>query len=369
MQPRHQGIEGLEGRLPIGAAVTVGVKGPSGAPTNTDRFFFVLPHDVKDGKHSIRPLHPSFASFNGAEPAKRQMLRGNLIHADRSECFSYNLRAQVLAPLDKWPAHPQKRPACTGDGNVATRYYGETGADDFREIECPNELCEFRQGAKKLCKPFAQLLFRPRWSEGSTLPTPLTKLTTGSWYSTAVLLGFFDYIAAQAKHLGMESYSLFGLPFTLTLTRKTKPQEGQAFPVLAISPECDLIQFFLAQTESRSRLAAGNPALALPAVALTDPEMNDPEVLASDLAAITPTEPITKPRNAPNDGLDPIEAEVIDGPSVPPFVARVLHAAESRGIAAEAIESIIGGKLEDAPASAELEILKKIAEYRPSKSR
>ena len=36
-----QGIAGLDGanQQPWGAVITIGEKGPSGAPTNTDRFF------------------------------------------------------------------------------------------------------------------------------------------------------------------------------------------------------------------------------------------------------------------------------------------------------------------------------------------
>ena len=197
----YDGIEGLQPRLPLGAALTIGVKGPSGAPTQTDRFHFVSPHDSMEGKFRVRPLLPQFAAFNSADASKRQMVRGNLIHSKREDCFAYHLRAQQLG--GKWQNHPQKRPACTGDGHKATRFYGET-PEDFREIECPNELCEFRQGTTKACKPFAQLLFRPRWPEGNPLPTPLTKLTTGSWNSTAALLGFFSYLDEQAAQLGLQ---------------------------------------------------------------------------------------------------------------------------------------------------------------------
>lgn len=355
----YEGIEGLQPRLPLGAALTIGVKGPSGAPTQTDRFHFVSPHDAMEGKFRVRPLLPQFAAFNGADASKRQMIRANLIHSKREECFAYHLRAQQLG--GRWPNHPQKRPACTGDGHKATRFYGET-PEDFREIECPNELCEFRQGTTKACKPFAQLLFRPRWPEGNPLPTPLTKLTTGSWYSTAALLGFFSYLDEQASQLGLKSYSLYGLPFTLQLTFKSKPQAQQRFPVLALSPEVDIVAFFLAQREQLDRIG-GHAPLALPAVALTDPEMRTVEVLASDAALISG--PISKPANAPSEVID---AEPVD-PSVlsPEAVHRILGIAAGKGIDAAKLDAMIGGKLAEAPPSAELEILRQLSLHKAGK--
>ena len=51
----------------------------------------------------------------------------------------------------------------------------------------------------------------------------LVKLTTQSWNSIANLVGFFDDLDNQRKALGLEGVSLYGLPFVLTFTRKTKP--------------------------------------------------------------------------------------------------------------------------------------------------
>ena len=361
-QVKYEGISGLRPRMPLGAALSVGIKGPSGAPTQTDRFFFVSPYDSSDGNRRIRPQLPQFSAWNQAEAKDRQMIRGNLVHASRAECFAFHLRAQVLS--GKWPAHPQKRPACTGDGKRATRYYGDT-PEDFREIECRNELCEFRQGNVKLCKPFAQLLFRPRWANGENLPMPLTKLTTGSWNSVSALQGFFAYVDDQARQFGLPSYSLFGLPFTVQLTFRTKPQAQQRFPVLAFSPDCDLIEFFAMQ---RRRIAAAGGSVALlpegEPVALTDPEMQSPEILASDLALISG--PVEKPaRTSPLPVLDvePIEADATPPPSGllgREALQRIKRAALLAGIDRETLESRIGGKLEEAPAEAESEILRAI---------
>lgn len=304
MQPlrKFDHIEGLAPREPVGAALTIGVKGPSGAPTMTDRFFFVLPHDEKRGDTTVRPLHPSFKAFNDADAAKRTLIRGNLVHGKRDECLRHHLKAQVLPK--PWPAHPSKRPACLGDGTIAVRYHGtaKDGSDDFREQTCPNELCEFRQGDRKACKPFAQLLFRPRWADGVSLPQPLVKLTTGSWNSTAALLGFFAYLEGQARELGIVNPSLYGIPFTLSLARKTMPKRGAAFPVLSISPDCDLVVFFLRQREDLGRIAATQPR-ELPPASLTDPELESPDVLAADSELIVPS----KPASVPADVVDVTE--------------------------------------------------------------
>lgn len=358
----HHGIEGLTGRDPIGAAITIGRKGPSGAPIETDRFFIVMPVDTLVGQHRVRPLHPSFVAFNEADPKHRQSIRGNLVHASQSDCMDYNLRAQVLSPLSKWPAHPQKRPACSGDGKRATRFFGfaDDGSEDWREIECPNERCEFRIGAKKLCKPFARFLFRPHW-ESNKLPTPLMKLTTGSWHSVSALVGFFDYVSEQARNLGMESFSLFGLPFVLTLSTKTKPQDKQRFPVLSISPEVDLVQFFLSQRDTADRLGGGSSPRLLAASLADDTD----EDAASDLALINPGHAIAKP--AASDMDEAIDAEPVDderpaGLLTHAAIRRITTAAEAKGLDLVAVGKLTGGAVAEAPAGAEMEILKAISE-------
>lgn len=293
-EPEYSKIEGLRPREPVGAVLSIGRKGPSGAPQDTDRFWIVSPQEA----NGVRPLHPGFEHYNKADPEKRLQIRGNLVHAMREEAFGYYLSAQVLG--QEWPAfpgtHPARRPICTGDGIKATRFYGlkPDGSDDFREIECPNEKCQFRQGDTKVCRPFGRLYFRPLWKEGSSAQTPLMKLATHSWNTIQNLVGFFDHVESQAKNLGLTLWTLYGLPFVLTLARKTQPGRKRAFPVLTISPECDLIQFFLIQR--RDLLAAGS-TLALP-VGATSVEETDPEVVDADSRAIRPGGPVEKPASA-----------------------------------------------------------------------
>lgn len=270
---RPDGIAGLTPREPIGAVLTIGIKGPSGAPTGTDRFHIVLPHE---DERRVRPLHPAFAAFNSASPEKRQSLRGNLVHATRAQCFEHHLKAQVLPGH---PPHPAKGPHCVGDGRRAQRW----GPNGYHEIECPNAQCEYRQATDRKpapCKPFMRFLFRPRWPIGNPLPAPLLKLTSASWNTTASFLGFFEHIASQARELGIGAHSLYGLPVTLTLSRKTRSGDGgRAFPVMSIAPDGDLLEFLAAQRRDVR-------GLALPPIALTDALEQAPDVVHADWRTI-----------------------------------------------------------------------------------
>lgn len=250
-------IKGLEGREPVGAILSIGKKSASGFPTETDRFHIV---STTQNENKIRPPHPAFSVFNNLEPAKRKVIRGNLIHGTRDECFEYYLSAQTLGKK----MHPNKRPMCTGNGTIAMRYMeNPEDPNDFAEIKCLDTRCEFRQGDKPMCKPFSRILFRLRWPDGNPLDTPLTKFNTKSWNTCANLLGFFDYIEKAAKQLGVTNYSLFSFPFMLTLTRKTNATKRTSFPVVSITPEEDPIAFFTRQQQNVKALSGLN-TLGLP---------------------------------------------------------------------------------------------------------
>ena len=247
---KPRGIAGLEGREPVGVVLSLGIKNARGIPTEKDRLHLVVPHEA-DGR---RPHHAGFAAFNSAPPEKRQMIRGNLIHANETECFQFNLRAQVAKTLGL-RGHPNRRPVCEGDGVRAVRWSG-VEPDDFSEVPCPNQACPARMTEPAECKPFARLLFRLRWPDGNPLPAVVAKYTTGGWNTAANLKGFFEQIARTAHQIGLSHYTLFGLPFTLSLHQQTKPAAKSRFPVLAISPDCDLIEFFARQQDLIASLQA-----------------------------------------------------------------------------------------------------------------
>jgi hypothetical protein len=280
-------IEGITGREPVGAVLTIGRKGASGAPIETDRFFIVSPYEGPDG---VRPLLPEFHRFNSAPAAARQVILGNLVHTLQADAWTHYLRAHRLPKPNPNPS--SGAPACQGDGTRATRFDGlaDDGAERWREIACPHRLCEFRLGADpKPCRPFGRLYFRPSWAhyrdgDFRNLPTPLMKWSTTSWFTVANMVGLFEHVATQATALRLPEASIYGLPFSLRLSRKTRPSQKRAFPVVTATPEIDLIDFFLMQ---RRQLA---DAGALPALAAgnTDPAELGPRALAADFHTITP---------------------------------------------------------------------------------
>lgn len=301
------GIKGLTAKEPIGVVASIGRKGPSGAPMETDRFFLVAPTAEKVGQIEVRPPHPAFRAFNDSTDLQaRQVLRGQIVHRTAAECFEHHLTAQVLPG---YPAHPGRAPHCTGDGTRAQRWVGDLTQQqrgqlvqlqkDRRPLEaaglpltmapvpCPNDLCEYRQGEKKACGAWGRVLFRLRWKEGSPLPGLLCKLATKSWFSVASLLGFFEALEQQAAILGGD-LGIYGVPLLITLGRKTMASRGRAFPVMSISVDGDL-QAFLVQRAAWHRQALGERVQPL---ALTDGEQQAAEELAADLDGITPTLPM-----------------------------------------------------------------------------
>ena len=270
-------IEGLKGTEPIGAVVTVGTKGPKGNPVDRDRFYIKMPQMDDSGG---RPEHAKFAVFNTAPPERRRTLMGNLVHASIGDAFHYQLTAQKLPGLT---ATPSQQPHCTGDGCKAMRWDGK----EFREIRCPNEICEYRVGDVKLCKPFARLYFRLRWEEtagGKTLPSIYVKLTTQSWNSVRAMVGFFDSINDTARSFGLDSANLFGLPFTVTLAEKSQPAKKKKFPVLSFSVDGDLIAFLMAQRQRMEQIAA-SPVY----IGASDP--SETRLIGTDIIAHAPGKP------------------------------------------------------------------------------
>lgn len=283
-------IEGLKGREPIGAVLTVGRKNPeSKFPEHTDRFYLVLPQEV-DG---VRHEHPSFRPFNHADPEKRTVIRGNLVHSTRDGCFGYKLKAQVLPGV---PEHPQKRPHCTGDGVKAERWDPESKT--FKQIACPNEKCQFRQpymhnGKERPspCKPDMKLLFRIRWPEGNPLPSMLVKYVSGAWNTTGFVVGFFDYIEKQAASMGIKEPNLYGFPFQMVLTRKKRSGDkstARAFPVVQITPEMDVIDF-LRQQHVRLAEIGVTPVVSLLEVVDPEEELADSRSLSGPVVIDVPS--------------------------------------------------------------------------------
>lgn len=272
----YRGILDLRSAEPVGVVVTQGIKSPGkGFPIEKDRFHLVLPREAQ----GVRAHHPAFAPFNTAAPDKRKYLRGMIVHAHEQDCLEWHLKAQIL---DR--AHPQRRPACVGDGVHATRWMGGD-AENFREIDCPHELCEYRRPGPKgniPCKPWMRFLFQLRWPDGNPLPTPLAKFTSGSWYTVANFRGFFASLYGAARELGVSDPSLYGFPFGLTLVERTQPDRKTRFPTVVISAEMEPAAFFFWQ---RKRLAELQAPLAYEA--LPEPPQQDPDLVYEDVRTIS----------------------------------------------------------------------------------
>jgi len=278
---RPQGIDGLRGRPPIGVAVTAGRKAPGGKGIiEKDRFHIVYRRQNPDG---VKELHPEFRAFNElrkdeqgrvlpGELEKRRVIRGNLVHARREQCFNWGLKAQIL---DR--QHPNKAPACMGNGVSAIRWMGP-GPDDYQEIVCPGRQCEYQQvrrvGKYEVvsCKPWMQLIFQLRWRDGSKMPTPLAIFTSKGWNTTANFYGhdedgtpggFFGQIEVAAAELGLKNFSLFGYPFMLTMREQTKPSERSRFAVIDVTPEMSPVEFFAAQAKLRAQIGGFPEPLSL----------------------------------------------------------------------------------------------------------
>lgn len=361
MNQRYGNIEGLVGPDPVGAVLTIGTKSASGTPTDRNMFYIksVFAQDV-NGTLRKEP-HPAFASFNTAAAEKRRVIKGHLVHHRKEDCFEASLAAQKLKDF---PSHPRKIPTCCGNGIEATRFYGkrDDGRDDFRTLPCPHSLCIYRQGKTPSCKPAVRFLFRISWAEGVTLPRILVRFVSHSWNTAKMFEGFFSYLAAQAHGFGLSDYSLFGVPFSLTLVEKTSPEDKSRFPVVTISPEADMQEFFGWQ---RRQLESFGGKLALPAP-LSAPENSAPEIIAADFADIVPGLPVSKPANAP----EIIDAEPVDATLATlsfEALARIRSAAHGKGIDGAALDKMLGAPLEDAPAGMELEVLRLISIHKAAK--
>lgn len=238
-----RGIPGIHGKEPVGCVLSMGVKTPRG-PQEKDRLHLLSP---VAGHDDVRTPHPMMGGFNAAPPAARQVVYGALAHHTVEECFEYRYRAQKGPGM----GHPNRRAFCEGDGKRASRWTGK-GPDDFQDMACPAERCEFRQGDRPLCGPWMRFLFRLKWLRPDTvMPTPLTKFSSKGWATISHFVGFFEHVEAAAAGLGLPGYSLMGLPVQLMMSERTSSARKTRFPILTIAPVVDPVEFFRRQVEDR----------------------------------------------------------------------------------------------------------------------
>jgi len=281
MHGNIQGIEGLVGhgegrKQAIGAVITIGTRDKQkGFPTDKEKFHIKKTQaiTIQNGGRSFlyREHDPDFWRFNQSDKLElRQAIRFHIVHPINLstgwdgiiDAFQFNLKAYQIPRI---PQHEKKFPTCVGNGIQATRWNGE----EFLDIKCPNNLCQFRNGKQKFCKPYARFTFQLRWPEHEAwaiLPTPLVKFETHSWYNIdKVLMPFFAGLHKQAEALGIKDYSLYGLPGVLKLGKRVAGQ-GKVVPSISIATDFQngmTLQGFLLN-QKRQLIEANNDKILPP---------------------------------------------------------------------------------------------------------
>lgn len=397
------GLEGVEpARGGAGVRATVGIRSDSGEPILKDRFFLMNPvaspavfkyRDGREQKGLRSEPHPSFGPWN--QVAKESFLkkgtnrcgalRGNLIHARLEDAAEWNAAAQKLPGL---PSPPSMRPACAGDGVHALRFDRvENSEEIFREISCPNELCEFRQkiGTKPpACKANATLIFRLRWNPEDPIERDLPGMVctwhTRSPQSLSRLMTLFEMIlgtervapstpperwkAGLATDLGVSDPSLVGLPFVMSVSEKSK--DGHVFPIVSFSLDGDPVQWLLSQQSHRRQLAGGLAPIALPAV--SDPEIRRVADLArAEWEVVEPAVADEAGDEPADSGLLPRHelAEPFGPPVLSPGKLRSLRdqaelqfPGEGDAVAQQAAQSLGASDLASVPVTREADLLR-----------
>lgn len=269
-----RGIQGVEGRQPVAASVQISRRLKAGGVPMEKEGFHILTEREDEG---MRLQHPQFRFFNGVSFKDRQILYGVLVHSTEEEIFEW----QRKAPIIRKPMHPYKMPHCVGDGIRARRWsFGEP--DEFLDIECLGEQCEFSQGRNRACKPWMRFLFLVVWPQAKEKrPSVLCKFTSRSWNTVENFVGFFKYIHKTAKAMHLEDYSLMGYPFSIEHTFQTKPDKGWRYQVVKITQSLEPSEFFYAQ-QKRLEAIHGQRFTAI-----TDQSEQNPETVFRDVKNVS----------------------------------------------------------------------------------
>ena len=290
------GIQGLRGRDPIAAIISVGRKaGPddaqtTGVPIEKAMWHFLQPRGdlVKTGRgtQEIRSHSPRFRRYNDAPAQSRTTLAVELAHAELPDAYNARLSKQTGPNRDLTPQ--SGRPFCEGDGKNARRFRGNIrGEEVFEPIVCPNDRCEFRQEAcpgQYRCKPFVRLLVRPIWPESMQLPSVLVRYVSRSWNTASNFKGLFDEVRKEAAQYGIENINWYGLPLQLTVAMHGNSKKGRRHPVVHPSVLGNVGDWLAEQAEHRAQLEEKVELLRL-----TDQSQQDPETIARDAHSVTPS--------------------------------------------------------------------------------
>lgn len=258
-----EGIKSLHVTVPVGAQVTMGRKGPGGrgiSEKDKGMFHFVSPFEDSD---HVRPYLPQFNEYHRLKPEHRRLIKANLVYGTVPQSFTYRLRMREFPKHEPEPrARPKLIPVCEGNGKDAVRWQRKD--DEVKQIVCPDERCQYRQVEPPLCRPFSEILFRPRWDK-MDLPSPVCRLRSEtSWSSAANIAGFFRQLQEQANEMGLPDATFYGFPFTIQLVQRTSAAKRRKWYAVVLTPETDIVEFFRWQRERIRELQAPLPLAAIP---------------------------------------------------------------------------------------------------------
>jgi hypothetical protein len=313
----------------VGACLSLGVKPKErmGWPEEKDRFHIVMAKTRErgegKGKTEYRPHDPRFAAFNTADLETRRVFYAMLCYHREEECWhpSYGMYRFQKGGL---PNPKTKRFACTGNGTDAERWLD----GEATMIKGCGEGCPYRQGAEPPCKPRARFWFMPRWlpSQGKSfarymkdgsvtmlLERPIMRLATQAREPRDTFAGMLKTVREQAEPLGGIS-SLYGLPFVMTLFRKTNPEKRTEWHEVTFTLGGDWFEWLKWQADEFKQLKGAPPLVALGSA--SDAEL-DPEAVGSEHAAIVPYRapagPAVKPAVAAVPEAIDVESESVQG--------------------------------------------------------
>ncbi len=364
------GIDGLSYVEPYGAIVSTAAKalgGESsgskghrakpGQPIRKGRFhisatnLLPLKGAAGSGYAQLRhPPHPGYQAYNSLpdDDPRSCRLHGNLLFVEQDDNEIHHLLARKLTPRGRsknppgggvWEAPPNSAPSCTGDGNRAKRFNGldESGKPTYVMIDCPHDLCVFRQGNAKACGAFGMLYFRLCWPGGEDFPSELARYQTHGWDSVTSFVGMFKAVEQVAKGLRMdpETWGYCGLPFSVTVGMEKKPSQAREFPVARFALG-DVAEFLASQVKLRTYLLGAPRGVALLGDGL-EHEEGTQKSLAEAMDHITPGYDLL----TPGDG---IPATTETGHGVEDLVAnrRALEVADENNAEDTTVKTITG---------------------------
>ena len=155
--------------------------------------------------------------------------------------------------------------------------------NDFVEMQCLGNRCEFAQGQPPPCRPWMRVVFLlTHWGNGQSLPGVLAKFTSGGWQTYQNFLGFFEQIQTAAQQIGIENPNLTGYPLTLHHLYKTKPEKRIKYQVIEVYPRKSPYEFLAEQTKLIKSIRSEYGELE----AITDQTQQQPQVVFEDQKSI-----------------------------------------------------------------------------------